>query len=153
MGEEERQMATQNVDSLKKYLRSYYTNLGYESDQIDEFVERDTSEYTQGAGGYADGGRIGYAMGTEDKVEMASGIEGLPININPKGVKELDLRQTGGFIPPVGIKEKADDIPAMLSNNEFVMTADAVRAAGGGSVNKGAQVMYDTMKKLESKVV
>jgi hypothetical protein len=101
----------------------------------------------------AEGGRIGYAMGSDDKVEMAAGIEGLPINVNPKGVKELDLRETGGFIPPVGVKEKADDIPAMLSNNEFVFTADAVRAAGGGSVNKGAQRLYDTMKQLESKVV
>jgi hypothetical protein len=100
----------------------------------------------------ADGGRIGLARGTDEKVELAAGIESLPININSKGVKELDLRETGGFIPPVGVKEKADDIPAMLSNNEFVFTADAVRAAGGGSVDKGAQIMYDTMKKLESKI-
>jgi len=144
--EETREIATQDVGSLRKYLSSYYSNLGYNVDEIAENVERDTSEY-----GYADGGRIGYAFG--DKVEMAAGIEGLPINVNPKGVKELDLRETGGFIPPVGVKEKADDIPAMLSNNEFVFTADAVRAAGGGSVDKGAQIMYDTMKKLESKVV
>ena len=96
------------------------------------------------------GGRMGYAYGSDDLVEQASGIEGLDININPKGVKELDLRDSGGFIPPVGVKEKADDIPAMLSNNEFVFTADAVRAAGGGSANKGAQIMYDTMKKLEN---
>ena len=101
----------------------------------------------------ANGGRISYAMGTDEKVEMAAGIEGLPVRQNKAGVKELDLRETGGFIQPVGIKEKADDIPAMLSNNEFVFTADAVRAAGGGNINKGAQVMYDTMKKLESKVV
>ena len=65
--------------------------------------------------------------------------------------KELDMRKTGGFVP-IGVKEKADDVPAMLSKNEFVMTADAVRAAGGGSINKGAQRMYDTMKKLESRV-
>jgi hypothetical protein len=64
-------------------------------------------------------------------------------------IKELDLRDSGGFIPPVGVKEKADDIPAMLSNNEFVFTADAVRGMGGGDVNKGAQRMYDMMKKLE----
>jgi len=149
--EEVQEVVGQDVPSLQNYLTSYYQNLGYNADQIAENVVRDTSEYVSGAGGYADGGRIGYAFG--DKVEMASGIEGLPININPKGVKELDLRETGGFIPPVGVKEKADDIPAMLSNNEFVFTADAVRAAGGGSVNKGAQIMYDTMKKLESKVV
>jgi hypothetical protein len=103
----------------------------------------------------AEGGRIGYAMGdsASENAMQAAGIEGLPVRQNPKGVKELDLRKTGGFIPPVGVKEKADDIPAMLSNNEFVFTADAVRAAGGGSVNKGAQRMYDLMKSLESKVV
>ena len=88
-----------------------------------------------------------------DNAMQAAGIEGLPVRKNPAGVTELDLRKTGGFIPPVGIKEKADDIPAMLSNNEFVFTADALRAAGGGDVNKGAQRMYDTMKKLENKVV
>ena len=102
---------------------------------------------------FAVGGRVGRAFGSDKLVEQASGIEGLPINVNSKGVKELDMRETGGFIPPVGVKEKADDIPAMLSNNEFVFTADAVRAAGGGSVNKGAQRMYDLMKNLESKVV
>jgi hypothetical protein len=103
----------------------------------------------------AEGGRIGYAMGdsASENAMQAAGVEGLPVRQNPKGVKELDLRKTGGFIPPVGVKEKADDIPAMLSNNEFVFTADAVRAAGGGSVNKGAQRMYDLMKSLESKVV
>jgi hypothetical protein len=71
---------------------------------------------------------------------------------NPAGIMELDYRAKGGFVPPVGIKEKADDIPAMLSNNEFVFTADAVRAAGGGSVNKGAQRMYGLMKQLESRI-
>ena len=102
--------------------------------------------------GKADGGRIGYAYGNrpEDNAIQASGIEGLPLNQNPAGIKELDLRETGGFIPPVGVKEKADDIPAMLSNNEFVFTADAVRGMGNGDVNKGAQRMYDMMKKLEN---
>jgi hypothetical protein len=98
----------------------------------------------------ANGGRMGYAYGSDNLVEQASGIEGLDVNINPKGVKELDLRDSGGFIPPVGVKEKADDIPAMLSNNEFVFTADAVRGMGDGNVNKGAQRMYDMMKKLEN---
>jgi hypothetical protein len=98
----------------------------------------------------ANGGRIGFAFGNPEQNAMeASGIGGLPLNQNPAGVKELDLRDSGGFIPPVGVKEKADDIPAMLSNNEFVFTADAVRGMGGGDVNKGAQRMYDMMKKLE----
>ena len=100
---------------------------------------------------YAKGGRVNYAFGTNPGVvDQASNIEGLDININPQGIKELDLRETGGFIPPVGVKEKADDIPAMLSNNEFVMTADAVREAGDGDVDKGAERMYSMMKNLEN---
>ena len=67
------------------------------------------------------------------------------------GGKEMDMR-TGGFIP-IGAKERADDVPARLSKNEFVMTADAVRGAGNGSIEKGAQKMYDTMKNLERRVV
>jgi len=63
------------------------------------------------------------------------------------GGREMDLRG-GGFVP-MGAKERADDVPARLSKNEFVMTADAVRAAGGGSVQKGADLMYDQMKQLE----
>ena len=66
------------------------------------------------------------------------------------GGKEMDLRG-GGFVP-IGAKEKADDVPARLSKNEFVFTADAVRAAGGGSVEKGAQKMYNTMKQLEDSI-
>ena len=63
---------------------------------------------------------------------------------------EMDYRM-GGMIP-IGSKERADDVPARLSKNEFVMTADAVRAAGGGSVNEGAKRMYELMNNLEAKV-
>ena len=77
---------------------------------------------------------------------------GMPTGImrlNQAGVKERDYREDGGFVP-VGIKEKADDVPAMLSKNEFVFTADAVRGAGNGDVEKGAQRMYKIMKTLEN---
>ena len=98
------------------------------------------------------GGRMNYALGdsASENAMQAASVEGLPIRQNPKGIRELDLRDNGGFIPPVGIKEKADDIPAMLSNNEFVFTADAVRGMGDGDVNLGAQRMYDQMKMLEA---
>ena len=88
-----------------------------------------------------------------DRVNVKKG--GMPTGImrtNKAGVMERDYRDEGGFVP-VGIKEKADDVPAMLSKNEFVFTADAVRGAGNGSIEKGAQRMYDTMKKLEKRVV
>ena len=94
-----------------------------------------------------------------DKVNLLFGIKkahgGMmnhPIRRLKGGISELDLRAKGGFIP-IGVKEKADDVPAMLSKNEFVFTADAVRNAGGGSINKGAQKMYKLMKSLENKKV
>ena len=62
---------------------------------------------------------------------------------------EMDLRDNGGFVP-IGRMEKADDVPARLSKNEFVFTADAVRNAGEGDVDKGAEVMYNMMKNLEA---
>ena len=67
---------------------------------------------------------------------------------NKAGVIERDYRDEGGFVP-VGVKEKADDVPAMLSKNEFVMTADAVRGIGGGDVEEGSKKLYKTMKQAE----
>ena len=65
------------------------------------------------------------------------------------GGMEKDYRQEGGFVP-LGGEEKADDVPARLSKNEFVFTADAVRAAGGGDIDQGAEVMENMMNNLES---
>ena len=84
--------------------------------------------------------RKNFALGTRP-TDQESGLGGLPI--------EADMRYTGGFIP-YGAAEKADDVPARLSKNEFVFTADSVKAAGGGSIQKGAQRMYNTMKQLEA---
>ena len=110
----------------------------------------------------AQGGRVGYQLGIgpvggiqpmrpqlpmnpqamQTPPQREGGLGGLPI--------EADMRYTVGFMP-YGEEEKADDVPARLSKNEFVFTADAVRAAGGGSVNQGAKKLYDTMKQLEAK--
>ena len=97
----------------------------------------------------------GHKSGIE-KIELGNAKGGLPKRVRkaPGGIMDLgglekDYRTTGGFVP-IGAYEKKDDVPARLSKNEFVMTADAVRAAGGGSINKGAQLMYDTMKHLEA---
>ena len=140
----------EELDELEEELRKNYENLGYSKGEIDLIVEQNMKEYGRDMNAY--GGRIGYARGdtAEQNAMQASGIMGLPLNENPAGITELDLRETGGFIPPVGVKEKADDIPAMLSNNEFVFTADAVRGMGGGDVNKGAERMYSMMKQLEN---
>jgi len=85
---------------------------------------------------YAHGGRIGAQGG---------GI----MPLLDMGGMEKDYRQDGGFVP-IGRKEKADDVPARLSKNEFVFTADAVKAAGGGDIDQGAQRMYNVMKNLEA---
>jgi hypothetical protein len=140
-----------DIPALRAELTESYRNQRTFSDEEDEEaaiaaqVEQDIAGFQQ------DMNRTNYAMGSdpEQNAIEAAGIMGLPLNQNPAGVTELDLRETGGFIPPVGVKEKADDIPAMLANNEFVFTADAVRGMGDGNVNKGAQRMYDMMKKLE----
>ena len=81
----------------------------------------------------ADGGRIGRAEG----------------GLMDLGGMEKDYRAEGGFVP-IGGKEKADDVPARLSRNEFVFTADAVRNAGGGDVDKGSEVMENIMTNLEN---
>jgi hypothetical protein len=113
--------------------------IGYQEGGIGDLIKQTTQQSFFGTPMMAMGGRMGYAMGAE-----------VPTRENQAGVKELDYRDTGGFVPPIGIKERADDIPAMLSNNEFVFTADAVRNAGGGDENLGAKRMYTLMKQLES---
>jgi len=94
------------------------------------------SNFTSSYEPNAHGGRIGAQEG------------GIMPLLNLGGM-EKDYRQDGGFVP-IGRKEKADDVPARLSKNEFVFTADAVRAAGGGDIDEGAQRMYNVMKNLEA---
>ena len=94
-------------------------------------------------------------MSKKQDMDRTMAAEGGMMNPNDEmldlGGNEMDLRG-GGFVP-IGEYEKKDDVPARLSKNEFVFTADAVRAAGGGSVDRGADLMYKTMKQLENKVV
>jgi hypothetical protein len=123
-------MSEGGSSSIEQQKRENYFDL-----KRDEFMSM--SEYLQ--------------SGLSDTDLRSGAAEGGIMNLKVKGMPaEMDLRR-GGFVP-IGAKEKADDVPARLSKNEFVMTADAVRAAGGGSVNKGAKKMYDLMNKLEARV-
>lgn len=136
--EEQAQMeetTTANEQEAADLTMRYYREAGHSEDTIQAALETNglSEYYTPPTESAAQGGIIGLK-------------EGGMLNFNGR---EMDLR-TGGFVP-IGKKERADDVPARLSKNEFVMTADAVRAAGGGSVNKGAQRMYDVMNKLEAR--
>jgi hypothetical protein len=125
-------------------------------EQKDEFKEPEYPEFnlqaylnqpfqTQFRRLAAEGGlmREGYQEGSKEPVAKKT----MPL-LDMDG-KEMDFREEGGFVP-IGRMEKADDVPARLSKNEFVFTADAVRNAGDGDVDKGAEVMYNMMKNLES---
>ena len=91
-----------------------------------------------------------YRQGDVGQMYMAEGGSTQEGGIMDLGGMEKDYRETGGFVD-LGAEEKADDVPARLSVNEFVMTADAVRGAGDGDIDKGAERMEDLMEKLESK--
>jgi uncharacterized short protein YbdD (DUF466 family) len=92
-------------------------------------------------------------LGRQDTKDIANMAMGGRIGMAEGGIMDLggmekDYRAEGGFVP-IGKEEKADDVPARLSVNEFVFTADAVRNAGGGDIDKGAEVMENMMKHLE----
>ena len=106
-------------------------------------LQAGTSADRRGLAFRAEGGRIGYQEGSKEPVAKKT------MPLLDMGGKEMDLREEGGFVP-IGRMEKADDVPARLSKNEFVFTADAVRNAGDGDVDKGAEVMYNMMKNLEA---
>jgi len=83
------------------------------------------------------GGEVtGFASGSGQRIEHPDG----KVREHPKRIGEIAGPGTG----------TSDDIPAMLSDGEFVMTAKAVRNAGGGSRKQGAKNMYKMMKSLEN---
>ena len=107
--------------------------------------------------GYSNAEAIAIASNDEAYFEIVGGpkmAQGGRIKAQEGGIMDLggmekDYREVGGFVP-IGGQEKADDVPARLSLNEFVMTADAVRNAGGGDIDKGAEVMENLMEHLEA---
>ena len=118
-------------------------NYGADIDEPD-YIMNNPDKYTNrrlvAGGGLM---RLNYAEGSKEPVAKKT----MPL-LDMDG-QEMDLREEGGFVP-LGRMERADDVPARLSKNEFVFTADAVRNAGDGDVDKGAEVMYNMMKNLES---
>ena len=175
---EQEAAGNEDIQTRVDFITRYLANAGFDQDYIDTRL----NELGYAANGGLMGIRMGYEQGGSSTVEQqkrenyfdlkrdefmslseyllspmsdsdlrTGKAKGGIMNLKMGGMPaEMDLRG-GGFVP-IGAKEKADDVPARLSKNEFVMTADAVRAAGGGSVNKGAKRMYDLMNKLEARV-
>jgi len=145
------------IEEATRQLSENMAQGGTNANTIKEIFERDTP-LSENLLGMSDGFTLSpvtllrrYMAKKELENRANGGIIGLKNGgMLDLGGNEMDYRG-GGFIP-MGSKERADDVPARLSKNEFVMTADAVRAAGGGSVNKGAQRMYDIMNRLEAQV-
>ena len=130
-------------DESEEEAQAILDNSGIDIDRLrNDSVYR---EATLGRRFKADGGRIEYQKGGPAKEPVAKKV--MPL-LDLDG-QEMDFRQDGGFVP-IGRMEKADDVPARLSKNEFVFTAEAVRNAGDGDVDKGAEVMYNMMKNLEA---
>jgi hypothetical protein len=116
-------LGDKNVDEFMEGLPQYVDEMGSEEQMIYDALRNRKAE--------------GGIMETEEASEMID-----------MGGMEKDYRNTGGFVE-MGGKERADDVPARLSKNEFVFTADAVRNAGGGDIDKGAEVMENLMNNLE----
>jgi hypothetical protein len=158
------QTASANRQQQIDYIRSAMITAGFNEDEIQSAITRS---------GFADGGsttkqspmpinpemlalaifgkRLDELTSTQknalnDYIDVPKKAKG---GIMDLGGNEMDLRAAGGFVP-IGKKERADDVPARLSKNEFVMTAKAVRAAGGGDIRKGAKKMYKIMNQLEA---
>ena len=133
-------------DDDKMDLDEYYKTQGINVADIRLNPYKYLSAANQGSLYAANGGlmRMGYQEGG-DAEPVAK--KTMPL-IDMDG-KEKDYRETGGFVD-MGRMERADDVPARLSKNEFVFTADAVRNAGEGDIDKGAEVMYNMMKNLEA---
>ena len=110
---------------------------GTDSSSISNVIDMLNMNIEQKAYGGRIGKQEGGIMATDEASEMID-----------MGGMEKDYRNEGGFVA-MGGKERADDVPARLSKNEFVFTADAVRNAGGGDIDKGAEVMENLMSNLE----
>jgi len=123
-------LASSNKQDQINFIRKAMVSAGFNDDEISNAITRSGFMYGGNVNeGFAQDGLMGLRMG------------GMPV--------EMDLRK-GGFVP-IGKKERADDVPARLSKNEFVFTAKAVRNAGDGDVRKGAKRMYQTMNQLEAR--
>ena len=109
----------------------------------------------------SNGGRIGYANGgMPDRPNFNYGSgrqtpQGDPIAPNMPPGMQMDLRP-GGFIE-LGTEPRADDVPAMVGKDEFVLNDRAVAGIGKALTGKadpraGARALYDLQEQMEATV-
>jgi len=133
------------ADTIKTEFKSGGGRIGYaDKGFVDKIPEVDTENILKKLENFRKK-RQDY----EDAIFRSKRIEAQEGGLMDLGGMEKDYRQEGGFVP-IGGEEKADDVPARLSKNEFVFTADAVRNAGGGDIDAGAEVMENLMEHLEA---
>jgi len=126
------------IDNAKEQLSE--SRFGKSYDELEPLEKELILEIIRGVGKDVFGER---QMPEPDRVMAQEG------GMMDMGGMEKDYRNEGGFVA-IGGQERADDVPARLSKNEFVFTADAVRNAGGGNIDKGAEIMENMMENLEA---
>jgi len=101
--------------------------------------------------GYASEMEAYYRCVAENGAENCQMPSEMPDQQNPATIPTAQYAPNfmdGGSVDGAGT-ETSDSQPAWLSDNEFVMTADAVRGLGNGDVDQGANRMYNMMAQLE----
>ena len=145
------------AESFEAYQKAIKDGIIPPTMEFDEYLElmQGRKEIApQGIQMAAQGGRIGYDEGKKVLPHRTAALSAMyrtkaqEGGLMDMGGMEKDYRNEGGFVP-IGGQERADDVPARLSKNEFVFTADAVRNAGGGDIDKGAEIMENLMENLE----
>ena len=139
----------QAANNLKKMKKGdlcffYHSNIGKEIVGIVEVIKEAYLDKTDKTGRF-----VAVTVKFIKKLKKPTRTGAQEGGLMDLGGMEKDYRQEGGFVP-IGGQEKADDVPARLSKNEFVFTADAVRAAGGGDIDRGAEIMENLMDNLEA---
>ena len=138
LGEE---LSEENVEELAdslKYSLTFDTIYGMGDQAILEYLDKDENHY----------GEIQPEPGREKELNRIE-------KEAEKRKKYFEDNRNRGIFAAAGGEVKgpgtgtSDSVPARLSDGEFVLTAKAVRGAGGGDRNIGAARMYDMMSQLE----
>jgi hypothetical protein len=134
------------TDAITKMLSEESKKSGLSISQLASIYGLGTLGLGAVIGATTDDQDIGLPADTMPEGNVLEGIVNPAFKKAQGGV--MDLQDGGESVGPG--TGTSDSIPAMLSDGEFVMTAKAVRGAGGGDRREGAKKMYEAMDKLEA---